>query len=145
MKDTYHLRRFIDAQDRVFEHVVQELTEGQKRGHWMWYIFPQIQGLGHSPTAQRFAISSREEAVAYLQHRILGTRLRQCTHLVNRIEGRRIKEIFYHPDHLKFRSSMTLFMAASTENEIFKEGLDKYFAGQPDNLTLDILKTMKTQ
>jgi uncharacterized protein (DUF1810 family) len=145
MKDTFNLRRFTDAQDRVFEHVVQELTEGQKRGHWMWYIFPQIQGLGHSPTAQRFAISSREEAVAYLEHPILGTRLRQCTQLVNSIEGRSIKQIFYHPDHLKFRSSMTLFMASTTDNEIFKEALDKYFVGKPDNLTLDILKTMKKQ
>lgn len=142
MKDVYNLQRFIDAQDNVFKQVVEELSAGQKQGHWMWYIFPQIKGLGYSVMAQRFAISSQEEAVAYVEHPILGTRLRQCTQLVNNIVGRSIEEIFYHPDHLKFHSSMTLFRTSSTDNKLFNDALNKYFMGKPDRLTLDILSTM---
>jgi uncharacterized protein (DUF1810 family) len=142
MKDVYDLQRFIEAQKDVFGHVVQELMDGQKQGHWMWYIFPQIKGLGHSIMAQRFAISSQEEAVAYVEHPILGKRLRQCTQLVNSIVGRSIEQIFYYPDNLKFHSSMTLFVVSSTDNKLFKEALDKYFAGKSDKSTLGILKTL---
>lgn len=105
----------------------------------MWFIFPQIKGLGHSPMANQYAISSREEAAAYLQHSILGPRLRECTRLVNLIEGRSIEQIFGYPDDLKFRSSMTLFAHATSENEVFTDAVQKYFAGEFDRLTLGLL------
>jgi uncharacterized protein (DUF1810 family) len=105
----------------------------------MWYIFPQIRGLGHSSTAIEFAISSREEAEAYLKHPILGPRLRECTQLVNVVEGRSSQEIFGHPDDIKFRSSMTLFLHATPDHEVFETALRKYFGGQPDRLTLHLL------
>ena len=125
---------------RHYEKVLHELGTGQKLGHWMWYIFPQIKGLGLSTVAQRFAISCRQEAEAYLEHAILGSRLRECTQLVINVEGRSIEQIFYYPDNLKFRSSMTLFMNSTTDNQIFKDALQKYFEGKPDQLTLGILK-----
>ncbi len=139
MNDPYHLQRFVDAQNSVFDQVCSELRQGQKRGHWIWFIFPQIQGLGHSQMASQYAISSREEATAYLQHPILGPRLRECTRLVNLIEGRSIGEIFGYPDDLKFRSSMTLFAHVTSENQVFTEALDKYFGGEADRLTLERL------
>lgn len=139
MQDSYHLHRFLDAQDKVYDSVCAELRVGDKRGHWMWFIFPQIKGLGHSATAIRFAISSREEAEAYLQHPVLGPRLRECTRLVNMVEGRSIERIFGYPDDLKFRSSMTLFAHVSTDNQVFLEALRKYFGGEFDSLTLDRL------
>jgi uncharacterized protein (DUF1810 family) len=137
--DSYHLQRFVDAQNSVFDQVSAELRQGQKRSHWIWFIFPQIQGLGHSQMASQYAISSREEATAYLQHPILGPRLRECTRLVNLIEGRSIGQIFGYPDDLKFRSSMTLFAHATSENQIFTDALDKYFGGESDRLTLERL------
>jgi uncharacterized protein (DUF1810 family) len=140
MKDEYNLQRFIEAQDQVYAAVLDELRAGGKRGHWMWCIFPQIKGLGHSVMAQRFAITSREEAKAYLEHPVLGSRLRECTRLVLNVEGRSAEQIFYYPDNLKFRSCMTLFMDATTGNNIFQEALLKYFEGQPDESTLDILR-----
>ena len=140
MKDEYNLQRFIEAQDQVYAAVLDELRAGGKRGHWMWYIFPQIKGLGHSVMAQRFAITSREEAKAYLEHPVLGSRLRECTRLVLNVENRSAEQIFYYPDNLKFRSCMTLFMDATTGNNIFQEALLKYFEGQPDESTLDILR-----
>lgn len=143
MKDKFNLERFLDAQDGVFDQVVKELAAGQKLGHWMWYIFPQITGLGRSFTAQRYAISCREEAVAYIGHPILGDRLRQCTRLVNSIASHNIEQIFGYPDNLKFRSSMTLFKASSVDNDLFREALKKYFGGNPDQLTLNILKTLQ--
>jgi len=112
---------------------------GKKSSHWIWYIFPQIQGLGRSWTAEKFAISSLEEANAYLKHPLLGTRLRECTQLVLNIEGSDIEEICDYPDYLKFCSSMTLFFSATTDNRIFEDALVKYFAGEADQLTLDIL------
>jgi uncharacterized protein (DUF1810 family) len=144
MNDAYNLRRFVAAQDGVLDSVIEELTAGEKRGHWMWYIFPQIKGLGHSAVAQTFAISTRGEAEAYANHSILGPRLKICTQLVINVEERTIDEIFGHPDYLKFRSSMTLFMglAPSKDTSIFKDALDKYFSGKPDELTLRILKTL---
>jgi uncharacterized protein (DUF1810 family) len=134
--DPYNLSRFVEAQNPVFERVREELREGEKRSHWMWFIFPQIQGLGHSPMAERFAISSREEAAAYCGHPILGPRLRECTRLVNLVEGRTVSEIFGFPDDLKFHSSMTLFAAVGGENRVFLEALRKYFAGKQDEKTL---------
>lgn len=139
MNDPYDLQRFVDAQNPVFEQVYTELGEGQKRGHWMWFIFPQLRGLGHSEMATRFAISSRDEAEAYLNHPVLGPRLRECTRLVMLVQGRSINQIFGYPDDLKFRSSMTLFASATSENRIFKDALQKCFAGEPDRLTLEQL------
>ena len=139
MNDPFNLQRFEAAQDAVFEQVHSELTKGRKRGHWMWFIFPQIKGLGHSVTATEFAISSLAEAKAYLQHPVLGPRLRECTQLVNRVEGRSILQIFGFPDCLKFRSSMTLFAHATTKNQVFEDALEKYFDSEPDNLTLERL------
>ena len=139
MDDPHHLQRFVDAQGPVFDQVCAELSQGQKRSHWIWFIFPQIQGLGHSQMADKYAISSPEEAAAYLQHPVLGPRLRECTRLVNRIEGRSIAQIFGYPDDLKFRSSMTLFAHATSENEDFLGALEKYFSGESDRLTLERL------
>ena len=134
MNDPYDVQRFVDAQNPVFEQVCAELGAGQKRGHWMWFIFPQLRGLGHSQMATRFAISSRDEAEAYLNHPVLGPRLRECTRLVMLVEGRSINQIFGCPDDLKFRSSMTLFASTTSdsENQIFKDALQKGFAGELD-------------
>ncbi|MCL2385699.1 MAG: DUF1810 domain-containing protein [Alphaproteobacteria bacterium] len=140
MDDRFNLQRFLTAQDPVFETVRSELREGRKRTHWMWFIFPQINGLGRSPTSKYFAISSKEEAQAYLGHPILGPRLRESTRLVERIEGCTIGEIFGSPDDLKFKSSMTLFAAATPDNRIFVDALRKYFAGEKDEATLSRLK-----
>jgi uncharacterized protein (DUF1810 family) len=133
------LERFVQAQEPVIEHVRAELRAARKTSHWMWFVFPQLEGLGHSPMARRFAIASREEAEAYLAHPILGARLRECTRLVNAIEGRGIEEIFGYPDYLKFRSSMTLFAQAASDDRIFTDALRKYFAGEYDPLTLERL------
>lgn len=137
MDDPYRLARFVEAQNPVYGQVLAELRRGRKTSHWMWFIFPQIQGLGSSETARYYAISGRTEAAAYLEHPILGLRLRECTELVLAVEGRKIEEIFGWPDDLKFKSSMTLFANASQHNEIFLASLDKYFAGRQDSETLD--------
>jgi uncharacterized protein (DUF1810 family) len=129
----------VDAQEGVFEQACSELRQGRKSGHWMWFIFPQILGLGHSSLARKFAISSLEEAQAYLKHAILGPRLEECCRLVTLIEGRSIAEILGYPDDLKFRSSMTLFAHATAENQIFRNALEKYFKGEFDRLTLERL------
>jgi len=139
MDDPHNLQRFVDAQSPVYERVCSELRDGRKRSHWMWFIFPQIRGLGYSELASRFAISGREEAEAYLQHPILGPRLRECTRLVNLVEGRSIDRILDCPDDLKFRSSMTLFAKATPDNRVFNEALSKYFGGEPDQATLERL------
>src|ERR1700722_1788491 len=112
--DPHNLQRFIDAQHSIYGQVRDELQAGQKETHWMWFIFPQIKGLGSSPTAQKYAIQSIHEAKAYLDHPLLGFRLRECTQLVNGVIGRSIEDIFRFPDHLKFHSSMTLFGRVST-------------------------------
>lgn len=137
--DPYHLDRFVRAQDRVFDHALAELRAGYKSSHWMWFIFPQIRGLGRSPVSTEYAISSREEARAYLQHPILGPRLKECTRLVLALEGRSVEDIFGSPDDMKFRSSMTLFAQVSPDDEIFQQALDKHFGGVPDRLTLERL------
>lgn len=138
-KDPYRLQRFLDAQNPVFEKVCRELREGQKQSHWMWFIFPQIAGLGSSAMSHRYGISSLQEAEAYLRDPTLGERLRLCTRLVVTIEGRSIEQIFGYPDDLKSQSSMTLFASTELENQIFKDALQKYFAGQLDKKTLDRL------
>lgn len=130
------LERFVRAQDRVYDRVLEELRAGEKRSHWMWYVFPQIAGLGYSSTAREYAIESLADAQAYLDHPVLGPRLRQCTELVNAIESRSIREIFGYPDDLKFRSSMTLFSRATPDNQVFRDALAKYFEGAEDPLTI---------
>jgi len=136
MDDIHDLQRFVAAQEPVFAQVCRELAAGEKRSHWMWFVFPQVAGLGHSPTARRFAIASQDEARAYLAHPLLGPRLRQCVTLVNAVEGRSAHDIFGSPDDVKFRSSMTLFAAAASDREIFLAALQKYYGGAPDPLTL---------
>jgi uncharacterized protein (DUF1810 family) len=138
MTDPFDLQRFIDAQAPIYARVVAELSRGQKQSHWMWFIFPQLAGLGHSEMAQRFAIASRDEAVAYLGHAVLGSRLRECTALVNAVDGRTAREILGSPDDLKFHSSMTLFGAASSAPE-FSAAIAKFYGGNLDQRTLDLL------
>ncbi|OJA50114.1 DUF1810 domain-containing protein [Burkholderia ubonensis] len=136
MDDPYDLQRFVDAQDPVYAQVCDELRSGRKRSHWMWFVFPQIEGLGDSVMAQRYAIASLREADAYLRHPVLGERLRECTRLVNHVDGRSIQEIFGYPDYLKFRSSVTLFAHATSDNAEFVEALEKYYGGEADHSTL---------
>jgi uncharacterized protein (DUF1810 family) len=133
------LDRFVQAQGPVIERVMAELCAGCKTSHWMWFVFPQIQGLGRSPMARHFAIASRAEAEAYLQHPLLGPRLRECTRLVNEVAGRSIGEIFGYPDYLKFRSCMTLFANVTADNQVFVDALRKYFGGGHDPATLERL------
>ncbi len=137
--EDFDLQRFVDAQARIYPDVVKELRAGRKRSHWIWFIFPQIAGLGSSATAARYAISSLDEARAYLGHDVLGPRLRECTRLVNAIEHRSIGEIFGSPDDMKVRSSMTLFAHATGDNRDFVDVLDRYYDGEQDPLTLQRL------
>jgi uncharacterized protein (DUF1810 family) len=127
LDDPFDLQRFVNAQNPVYDSVRAELSSGRKQGHWIWFIFPQLRGLGHSEMANRFGISSREEAEAYLNHQILGQRLRECTRLINLLEGRSINQILGYPDELKFKSSMTLFASVTDDNQLFKEALKKYY------------------
>jgi len=136
------LQRFIDAQQAVYESVREELRAGRKTSHWMWFIFPQLQGLGVSPTARFYALSGLDEARAYLAHPLLGARLTECTQLVNEVPGRTLHEIFGTPDDLKFRSCMTLFAAAAEAqagSQPFRDALEKYCAGAADPRTLELL------
>ena|SRR5581483_1690473 len=137
--DPYNLQRFVLAQAPVFDRVLEELKMGAKMSHWMWFIFPQIRGLGRSPVSIEFALSGIGEVQAYLQHPILGPRLKACTRLVLLVQGRSASEIFGSPDDIKFRSSMTLFAQVSHDDDIFQKALQKYFNGEPDQLTLDRL------
>ena len=139
--DPFDLRRFVDAQDRVYDTVLAELRTGAKRSHWIWFVFPQLRGLGHSTTAQHYGISSLDEARAYLAHPVLGPRLRECTRLVAAIEGRSVDQIFGWPDNLKVRSSMTLFSHATDDNGDFRAVLDKFYAGEDDPATVELLRT----
>jgi uncharacterized protein (DUF1810 family) len=134
--DPFDLNRFIEAQSPIYGQVVGELRDGRKRSHWMWFVFPQLLGLGGSAMAVRYGISSLAEARAYLRHDLLGPRLRECTHLVNQVQDRSITEIFGSPDDLKLRSSMTLFALADDDHQDFVALLDKYYAGEQDPLTL---------
>ncbi|PPQ18128.1 DUF1810 domain-containing protein [Bradyrhizobium sp. AC87j1] len=141
MTDPFDLERFVTAQNPVFRDVQGELARGRKQTHWMWFVFPQIAGLGLSAMSQRYAIGSRAEARAYLAHPVLGTRLIECTRLVLAVQGRNINAILGAPDDSKFRSSMTLFGAVSDE-PVFGEALARYFAGERDAATLEILATL---
>lgn len=139
-EDRFGLQRFVAAQDAVIEQVLRELAAGAKQTHWMWFIFPQLKGLGSSAMAQRYAIGSIREALAYLAHPILGPRLRQCTRLVNAVNGHSAREILGSPDDLKFRSSMTLFHKAAPDMPDFAEALAKYFRGAGDPVTIQKLQ-----
>jgi uncharacterized protein (DUF1810 family) len=138
MTDPFDLDRFVRAQDPVYRDVLGELARGRKQSHWMWFVFPQIAGLGFSAMSQRYAIGSRAEARAYLAHPVLGARLIECTGLVLAAQGRSINAILGAPDDAKFRSSMTLFGAVS-DQPIFGAALARYFAGERDAATLEIL------
>lgn len=134
--DPHNLRRFVDAQDGVIDRVRTELRNGRKTSHWMWFIFPQIAGLGHSDTARFYAIASRAEAAAYLAHPVLGPRLIACTRLVLDVTGQTAAAIFGAIDAAKFRSCMTLFAAVAPDPAPFHQALEKYFGGEPDKATL---------
>lgn len=140
MHDSYQLQRFVRAQDAVYPAVLEELRSGRKRSHWMWFIFPQISGLGHSEMARTYAIASLDEARAYLAHPVLGTRLRECSRLVAQTTGKSVEDLFGYPDDLKFHSSMTLFAEVGEDNQIFLDCLQKYFNGKPDPLTMTRLE-----
>ncbi|WP_342117652.1 DUF1810 domain-containing protein [Pseudoduganella sp. OTU4001] len=135
----FELERFVAAQEGIYQQVVDELSAGRKRSHWMWFIFPQLAGLGFSAMAQRYAISGLAEARAYLAHPVLGARLRECSGLVQAVQGATVHGIFGSPDNMKFHSSMTLFAQAAPEEALFRACLDKYFGGAPDQATLDLL------
>lgn len=136
MNDPFNLQRFLDAQESVYDAVCAELSAGHKRSHWMWFIFPQIHGLGHSDMARRYALASPAEAKAYADHPVLGARLRECSDLVLKVQDRSIDAIFGYPDNLKFHSSMTLFAQAASDNQVFTQCLQKYFGGTLDAATL---------
>ena len=138
----YNFERFTEAQDPVYETAHAELRQGQKTGHWMWFIFPQIEGLGYSPAARKYAIASLPEARAYLEHPVLGNRLRECTEATSQVEGVTIEHILGHPDDLKFRSCMTLFAHATSDNQIFREALHKFYDGEYDRLTVQRLEEL---
>jgi len=139
--DPFNLRRFIAAQDGVYDRVLAELRAGNKRSHWMWFVFPQREGLGVSATAQFYALGSLDEARAYLAHPILGPRLVECTEIVNRLDNRSLLAIFGDPDRMKFRSCMTLFEHVEPDQPVFAGALDKYCGGlrDPDALWPDSL------
>jgi uncharacterized protein (DUF1810 family) len=159
MDDPYNLARFVTAQQSVYARVLTELAAGRKESHWIWFVFPQLQGLGSSPTARHYAIASLAEARAYLAHPLLGARLRECTALINGLEGRTAQAVFGYPDDLKFRSCMTLFASAAGESSAdqscsgeqpgppeqpFVTALRKYFAAEEDPLTLSLLRASRT-
>jgi uncharacterized protein (DUF1810 family) len=143
LTDSFDLRRFVNAQDPVYRRVVEELSHGRKRTHWMWFVFPQIAGLGFSAMAQRFAIGSRAEAVSYLAHDVLGPRLIECTRLVMATSQKTVTEILGSPDDMKFRSCMTLFDAVSKQ-EIFAEAIAAFYPDGKDRATLEILETSRS-
>jgi uncharacterized protein (DUF1810 family) len=139
--ETIELERFVEAQQGIYSQARSELAAGEKRSHWMWFIFPQIAGLGNSEMAQTYAIRSLGEAKAYLTHPVLGPRLRECTALVNAVEGKRLSDIFSTPDDLKFHSSVTLFARADGDPaSVFAKALQRYFNGKPDDATIARLK-----
>ncbi len=144
MADPFLLQRFVDAQERVYRSVLEELRLGRKTGHWIWFIFPQIRGLGASATSQRFAISSLEEARAYTEHRVLGPRLIECVTLVLAVRESSAEEIFGYPDYLKFRSCLTLFAQLDGADPVFQQALDRFYAGEADPLTLSALAGIGT-
>ncbi len=139
--DPYRLQRFIDAQDAggIYQRAVSELRSGRKKSHWMWFVFPQIAGLGRSPTSQLYAISSRAEAQAFLEHPVLGPRLIECTRIVAELTGQTAEDIFGPTDAAKLRSCGTLFAQAATDEPLFQRVLAQYFDGAPDSDTMQRL------
>ncbi len=140
--EPYSLDRFVEAQERVYPDVLAELRSGAKRSHWMWFIFPQVEGLGQSPTSRFYSIKSLEEARQYLAHPILGARLLECSRVLLSLEGRTAHEIFGAPDDMKLRSCMTLFGSVAGSDKTFAAVLDKYFDGKRDPRTLELLKQL---
>ena len=140
MDDPFSLHRFVEAQQPVYDQVRRELAAGAKRSHWMWFIFPQIAGLGLSATSRHFAIASLEEARAYLAHPVLGARLAECTTLVNGVNGRSATQIFGTPDDMKFRSCMTLFARAAGSDSIYQAAIEKFFASGADTQTQSLIE-----
>ena len=141
--DPLNLDRFLGAQTSVYGQALAELRSGRKRTHWMWFVFPQFKGLGQSATSRHFAIKSLEEARAYLNHPVLGSRLRECAEAVRAVEGQTASDIFGFPDDLKLRSSMTLFAAVAEPESVFERVLEKYFQGKHDERTLQLLKLQR--
>ncbi|MFI2812103.1 MULTISPECIES: DUF1810 domain-containing protein [Microbulbifer] len=139
MSDPFDLERFVNAQAPCYESVLAELKAGNKRSHWMWFVFPQVEGLGHSPMAQRYAIGSLDEARAYLQHPVLGTRLRECCEQLLQLEGLSAHEILGSPDDMKLKSSMTLFEQVAGANSPFGRVLERYYGGERDRRSLELL------
>jgi uncharacterized protein (DUF1810 family) len=137
--DPYNLARFLKAQGPVYEGALAEIRAGRKRSHWMWYVFPQVAGLGHSPTSVHYAIGNTEEAEVYLAHPILGPRLIECAEAVLQIKGRSPAEVFGSPDDMKLRSSATLFAAVSPEGSVFHRIIEKHFDDEPDARTIELI------
>lgn len=139
MYSAFDLERFVTAQEKQYSVALAEIKNGRKESHWMWFVFPQIAGLGFSSLSKKYAIKSRREALAYLQHSVLGPRLMEITEALLRVEGRSAMEIMGNPDYLKLKSCMTLFALVSHEDSLFQRVLDKYFDGEPDERTVDLL------
>lgn len=139
MTDPHDLARFVEAQAPVYRTAVEELRAGRKRTHWMWFVFPQLRQLGRSPTAVHYGIASRDEAVAYLAHDLLGPRLRECARLVAAVDGRSAEQIMGPVDALKLRSSMTLFAEVTDDDHDFTRVLERFYSGEPDPLTIELL------
>ncbi|MEJ7829756.1 MAG: DUF1810 domain-containing protein [Segetibacter sp.] len=143
MNSNNTLTRFLSAQQNIYSHVLKELQAGEKVSHWKWFIFPQIEGLGHSSTAKYYSIKSINEAKEYIDHPILGKRLLECSSIILQTEGKSVEDIFGYPDYLKLKSCMTLFNYAVHNNKVFAEVLNEYFAGEHDEQTISILQKMK--
>ena len=139
MNDQFDLQRFVDAQASIHERALAELKAGRKQSHWMWFVFPQLTGLGHSDMARRYGISGRDEAIAYLQHSVLGERLARCCEALFEWKDRSAMQIMGSPDDMKLRSSMTLFAAVAPQTPVFQHVLDAFFGGKPDAVTLSKL------
>ena len=142
--DPFDLNRFVSAQEPIYDRALAELNNGKKHSHWMWYIFPQLDGLARSTTSKHYAIKSRDEAIAYLDHPLLGSRLRECSNAILALEGKTVTEILGYPDDLKLKSSMTLFSEVATDS-IFARVLDKYFQSEKDVKTLQLLEQLENR
>ena len=141
--DPFQLTRFVNAQDKIYDRALAELKDGRKRSHWMWFVFPQIEGLGFSSTTQYYSIKTLEEARRYLKHPVLGKRLRECTETILALEGLSASSIFGYPDDLKLKSSMTLFAGVAEPQSVFMRVLEKYYQGNPDERTVTLLARLK--
>jgi uncharacterized protein (DUF1810 family) len=141
--DPFELSRFIKAQDKIYDRVLAELKGGRKRSHWMWFVFPQFEGLGYSSTTRYYSIKSKEEARQYLDHPVLGKRLRECAESILALEGLSASGIFGYPDDMKLKSSMTLFASVAEPQSVFARVLEKYFQGARDERTVELLNRLK--